>query len=64
MEWAATLNEYEKLVIRMNTPRSVFINFSPVSIWDSVFLISDLSEMKEPLLISDGLSFPVLQSRH
>lgn len=62
MEWAATLNEYEKLVIRMNTPRSVFINFSPVSIWDSAFLISD--GLKEPLLISAGLSFPVLQSRH
>lgn len=27
MEWAATLNEYEKLVIRMNTPRSVLLFF-------------------------------------
>eukprot|EP00268_Persea_americana_P051865 TRINITY_DN5765_c0_g2_i3.p1 TRINITY_DN5765_c0_g2~~TRINITY_DN5765_c0_g2_i3.p1 ORF type:complete len:434 (+),score=65.97 TRINITY_DN5765_c0_g2_i3:543-1844(+) len=26
MEWAATLNEYEKLVIRMNTPRVVIDN--------------------------------------
>lgn len=24
MEWTGTLNEYEKLVIRMNTPRLVF----------------------------------------
>lgn len=27
MEWPACLDEYEKLVIRMNTPRSVFFLF-------------------------------------
>lgn len=47
MEWSATLDEYEKLITRMNTPRSVFNVLS--SVCCIIFSCLDL-----------GLFFPAL----